>query len=769
MPYSAMFADLQPVALRHGAVFIPSAFLDKPAAQDLSSHTLYSLSELHKCGFSLSQRALQAFNLLDSDEQGQVLHNIEQEYAVNMNWTPLVRDWQTPTGQTPQDMLYTYVYNVANRLEGDSLPGTRLPCGHVIPDGVFDLSRYTGCPFCGKPFELHPGANFGQGSIKHVLELMTEADMRSLLRNMLEMNTPLDATQIDTLRILLRYFAVPEDVEIKMKETLVAVMYFMIRAGEPEKLLGLVKSPTDVLRYLWFEHTGMDRIIRPRTLLQQTLGAWSHICPAFDDSVSEFEQRKQRLRLHYSRPTGRIAAWLLNTMTMPAEEMCAAMHPHRNIWVHMIRALHLPDFARKKGNGKLRNVLDRFYRGDYLVPQGVVDQARLRNDYRTTMDMLQLRPGAFARQLFSNMLWYAPDIVLDEFRKVITLLPTRLIISLANAAETYFNPDAPRVVTTITGKSKKIEKPALLYSLPVKQLKDTIIEVKGLVLDALRLKYGMMPKGEATYIYIDPVLQKCVLPVGDRSQALQGAGSALPGMSFAVEGDKVRLFLFWGEGMPAQPIDLDLAAMIFYENDVRNCYFGDLTVEGAQHSGDIREIPDLVGTAEYIELDLPALKESGARYVVFSVANYSGGELPPNTRVGWMSSEHPMTVSNETGVAFDPSCVQMMIRLPQNMQSRSMLFGVLDVEAREITYLESFEQMQVVNARGASLVLDLLQKLREKITIGQALHMMAEMQDLTEVTTEDLAADPTLAAKTRIYDTSVLSNLPELLRTLIPE
>lgn len=129
-----------------------------------------------------------------------------------------------------------------------------------------------------------------------------------------------------------------------------------------------------------------------------------------------------------------------------------------------------------------------------------------------------------------------------------------------------------------------------------------------------------------------------------------------------------------------------------------------------------------------------------------------------------------MKVDNTTGVAFDPSCVQMMIRIPCNMAARSMIFGVLDIESHEITYLELPGDKQVMTSNSAKGVFTLLEKLREKLTVGQALRMMAEAQGLTPVTAEQLAAEPDLANSTIIYDTnSVVSDIPGLMRTLIPD
>ncbi len=760
---------LQRVALRHNALYIASDVIPADRPQELHSHTLFTLGQLRDSGFSLSEKALHALNAMTPAEQGQLLELICNVFAARMNWTPLVRDWQTPTGQSFMDMAYTFLYNVADRIPGVELHGTRLSCGHIIPDGVFDLERYTGCPFCGRPFETNASVNYGQGSKTRVLGVMDDNDMASLMRDLLEMNTPLDADRINSLCLLLDFYPMPEDVNIKMKETLVEVMDRLISDGRLEPLQGLVKSPTDILRYLWYRHTGYTKILRPKTLIRQSPGLWTFFCPGLPDSLTRKEQRREALRLRFPRSLGRTVARLINDMEMPAGQMCAVMHPHREMWVHMIRALHLPQYSHRTGYDKLRTVLDLFYRMDYTVVQGLIDKARRRFDFTAAMKLLRMQPGAFARQLFANMLWFGSEQVLNEFRKVLPSLPTRLIISLGNAAEVYFNPETDRLITIITGKKIEVKKNGLLFAHSPSECKRMAKMVRDLLLDALKLKYAAMPEFAASHIYIDPALDSVVLPVGDRSVSMHDLGSAMPGMRFPVEGDRVRLFLFWGEGMPAQFIDLDLTANIFYPDHAEDCAYFNLSPLGARHSGDIRQIPDRVGTAEYIELDLNRLGSAGARYVIFSVSNYAGATVPPGTRVGWMSSEYPMKVDSATGVAFDPSCVQMMVRIPANFDARSMLFGVLDIEAREITYLELPGHRQVMTSESAEGVFRLLEKLREKLTVGQALRMLADARQITPVTAEQLAADPELAGITAVYDYSVTSDIPALMRTLIPD
>ena len=89
-------------------------------------------------------------------------------------------------------------------------------------------------------------------------------------------------------------------------------------------------------------------------------------------------------------------------------------------------------------------------------------------------------------------------------------------------------------------------------------------------------------------IYIDPQLFDIPLGVGDRSTTIQDTSYALQGTRFRVEGDKVRLFLQWGVGLPAQHLDMDLSAIILHDNKRNICAYHHLVAPGAKHSGDIR-------------------------------------------------------------------------------------------------------------------------------------------------------------------------------------
>jgi len=118
--------------------------------------------------------------------------------------------------------------------------------------------------------------------------------------------------------------------------------------------------------------------------------------------------------------------------------------------------------------------------------------------------------------------------------------------------------------------------------------------------------------------------------IGDRAETVQDLPAALMGTRFPVAGDAVRLFMQWGFGLAAQHLDMDLSCHIAFAGRHELCSFSRLVATGCKHSGDIREIPDLVGTAEHIEIDPRELEQARADYLVFTCNAYSRGSITPS-------------------------------------------------------------------------------------------------------------------------------------------
>ena len=721
--------SLTNVALRYRAVFLDIDRKDINMASEASVPVLAFVARLKENGFCVSEELLHALNAVPVDHLAEITECINDVMGVKLNWAPLVKGWDVPTGESLADHLITFIANIFGKKAG--FKGTTLPCGHLIPEGTFPIERYNGCPFCGTPFKTADFVYKGQGSKLKELRLFTVDDMKHVLSSLLASATPLDATQKDSLKLLLRELPLPEDADITMKETAMLVIDLLVDEGKADEATKLLKTPTDVLRYLWLAKTGYVQIIEPKTLVAHARKLYSHMWGPLDRGANAAEEMKENLKLKYDRGECLIVARWLNAIPLTAKLAAENMNPKRGMWVRMIRALRLGEYSRKNGFGHLAEILDVFYKQDYSTWQGRVDKARSENDADKTLSLLKERPGLFARCLFATMLRFGSDKVLAAFEEIADKLPARLLLSLGNAAEAYFDPKEVRLARPITGVTHRIEPNKLLALYSDDELKAMAAAVDGLYKASMARRFAAQ-ETEAKTIFIDPSLYNIPVSVGDRSTTIQDMSCALMGTRFPVEGDAVRLFLQWGKGLHAQHLDMDLSARVSLpNNEIAECAYYNLTCVGAKHSGDIRSIPEMVGTAEYIELSLPELEAAGATYVAFTCNAYSVGALSPNLVVGWMDSANPMKISEENGVAYDPSCVQHMVRVSEGDLSKGLVFGVLDVAKREIIWLEMpFTAQTMRGADGASIEA-LLHKLESKLTIGQLLDMKVKAQNLT--------------------------------------
>ena len=720
---------LTKVALRYQALFLNIKREDIDMQSEATVPTMAFAKRLKENGFCLSEELLHALNAVPAKRLAEITKCINDVMGVKLNWAPLVKGWDVPTGETLADHLVTLIANIFGEEAG--FKGVTLPCGHLIPEGTFPLERYNGCPFCGTPFKTANYVYKGQGSKLKELRLFTMDDMNHVFQTLLASATPLDGTQQDSLELLLSELPLPEEPNITMKENAMLVINTLVEQGKDDEAAKLLRTPTDVLRYLWYEKTGYLQIIEPKTLITHTGKLHGHVFSTLDRSVEAMEAKKEALKLKYNRKTCRRVARWMNTLPMAPRQAAENMNPKRGMWVRMIRALRLAEYSHKKGFEHLEQLLDVFYNQDYATWQGRVNKAASANDADKTLALLKERPGMFARCLFATMLRFGSEKVLEAFEEVADQLPARLLISLGNAAENYFDTSLTRIARPITGGTKEIVVNPLLWIYDTSELESMIADISNLYIHSMERRFAAK-QSEAKTIYIDPKLYEIPVSVGDRSATIQDASCALPGTKFTVEGDAVRLFLQWGKGLHKQYLDMDLSCRIFLPDDnYADCAYYNLTCVGAKHSGDIRSIPDMVGTAEYIELSLPELEEAGATKVVFTCNAYSTGALSPNLMVGWMNSAYPMKVSEEDGVAYDPSCVQHIVRVSEGNLSKGLVFGVLDVQKREILWLEMPFTAQNLQGLNTKTIEALLNKLKAKLTIGKLLDLKAKAQHLT--------------------------------------
>ncbi|MEM9678817.1 MAG: hypothetical protein AAF901_00720 [Bacteroidota bacterium] len=110
--------------------------------------------------------------------------------------------------------------------------------------------------------------------------------------------------------------------------------------------------------------------------------------------------------------------------------------------------------------------------------------------------------------------------------------------------------------------------------------------------------------------------------------------------------------------------------------------------------------------------------------VTFTCNAYTNRSLTPNLVVGWMNSQYPMNIS-KSGVAYNPLDVQHQVRIT-NTVSKGLVFGVFDIENREVIWLEmsfSGQLTQNLDLKGTEA---LLRKLDAKIKLGDVLQIRAD-------------------------------------------
>ena len=268
------------------------------------------VARLKENGFCVSEELLHALNAVPAGRLVEITECIRDVMGVNLNWMPLVRGWNEPAGETLADHLVTFVANISRSRA--VFKGTTLPCGHFIPDGTFPLERYNGCPFCGKPFETASFVYKGQASKLKELRLFTVEDMEKVFSSLLSSAAPLDGTQKDTLERLLQVFPIPGGIDVPMKETAMLVVKRLVGQDRAEEASGLLNTPADILRYLWYEKTGCLQVIEPRTLVARARKLYSHVWGPLDRSEPAAVAMKEKLWLKYDRPAClRAAKWLI--------------------------------------------------------------------------------------------------------------------------------------------------------------------------------------------------------------------------------------------------------------------------------------------------------------------------------------------------------------------------------------------------------------------------------------------------------------------------
>ncbi|WP_371582475.1 hypothetical protein [Streptomyces sp. NBC_01314] len=155
-------------------------------------------------------------------------------------------------------------------------------------------------------------------------------------------------------------------------------------------------------------------------------------------------------------------------------------------------------------------------------------------------------------------------------------------------------------------------------------------------------------------LLIDPDVIDVALPLSGRATAA-GLGVLPRGSVSAVEGDRLRFFVYWKE--TGVRTDYDLSALLLHADYSTDSWlsYTSLTAVGGTHSGDVTEAPE--GASEFIDLSLDRVRST---FIVPQVDIYAGEgfEEVEESFFGFMVRD-----GEQKGRPFEPRTVRMKSEL----------------------------------------------------------------------------------------------------------
>lgn len=471
-----------------------------------------------------------------------------------------------------------------------------------------------------------------------LLSVGSHEDLMDIFKNLAASKTSLSAQDKEDVKTIVKncvdYMNYLPD-EIPLKENVALISKYIIEES-PIKHLSVIgkyfKTATDVLRLV--------------TALS-------------DGDISLAGKTKYR---KLKRPERRLILDLLANCGDITEDLFR----YRYEWIRIGEILHPFTYNYPQ----YRNVNRAFYvlrnKKKPLMFAGKVQNAIACKDTKTAADLLQSRPGEFARWL-DKLLRDAADseYILNCFKEVAEEVSTPVLLQvrqhfIGRMAETT-NP-----VRVFFPKGNLANAASIKNELPA--IDKTICrDVAKICRDALIRQYkNKEPLGK---VYVDKEFKNYLIPFSQRS-ASSTSKSLVRGSQIPIKSDAtaVRAFIWWtntdnDDGWSDGRVDIDLSASV-YNSDwrfVEHISYTRLRSIGlmACHSGDITDggKPDGVGASEFIDINIDAVAKSG-RYIVFQVYNYTGQKYSTlkNCRFGWMEREDV-----DSGEVFEPTTVNSVM------------------------------------------------------------------------------------------------------------
>ncbi len=478
------------------------------------------------------------------------------------------------------------------------------------------------------------------------IELGSQADFEAIFTRLAGSNGSLSEADKE----ILTWFAADPQVDqllpakIPQKETLA----FLVAAlPNPEMLTPSVKTATDVLRVAVAMSQGDVSLAEPA-------------------KFRNFSKRERR--------------FLLNCLEQAGETRTEDMLRWKPRWIRLGERLHPGDFKQRYPQtlaafDTLRN------NGPCPTFNSQIEQGLRRENSPSTLALLALRPGDFARRLDHVLRTHADQRdVLDRFGAVAPKVSTPVLLQVW--CHFLRRDSIGRRAFFPKGNAAKVT----LQEGPLVPLQDGIAEAAANgVRSVLVERFRALPL--LGKVFIDPRLNEQFVPFSQRS-ASRSLRTIARGSRFDLPpGDTIRLFCWWknlekGDEWHSR-VDIDLSASLYdpswsHTSDV--AYYN-LKHLKCYHSGDITSAPE--GACEFIDIGLPSVLDGHARYIAVSISSYSRQPFValPECFAGWMMRRKP-----NSGEIFEPKTVQDKIDI--TAVTRTCVPIIIDVRDRKVIWAD---------------------------------------------------------------------------------
>lgn len=399
---------------------------------------------------------------------------------------------------------------------------------------------------------------------------------------------------------------------------------------------------------------------------------------------------------------------------------------HKIRWIRLGEVLHPGEFKKHEAVKAAYDVL----RNDisYASPYSALEAALEAADVSAAIAQLHWRPGDFARRL-DHLLRVGQRCedadgqkikILEAFKAVAPKVSTIVLLQMLPHFEKRDKKHAIRVFYPkgAVAKAQCVEDELPLLSTT------TCADVLEICKAALVERFAKLPPlGDC---YLEPGLKDFAVPFVRRS-ASKAMHSVARGTRLPLpDGEILRFFLFWKNGL--YRTDLDLTAVLFDSsyNSVLTLSYYNLRSFGGVHSGDIVDAPE--GASEFIDIPYKKARELGGRFIVVLVNSYTLQPYCdlPECFTGWMARNE-----RDGGAVFEPRTVEQRVDIASD--TKIAIPAIFDLEEKCVIWADlalsnmpGFNNNAAVNKFGIQLALQsVVEDKRLSLYDLMALHVAA--------------------------------------------